>query len=108
MTSAIVGRKADCTYIAMEGGSPRSSPDHLVGLEEGHWSNRQAQGFGCLEVDDQVELGPLYREVGRLGTLQDLVHKGGRALAQFAGVRPIGQQASRLGHLAPPRHGRQV
>jgi Phosphate transporter family len=33
-----------------------SSPDHLVRLEKERWGNREAEGLGGLEVDDQFEL----------------------------------------------------
>jgi len=50
-----------------------------------------------LQIDDQLERSLLDGQVSRLDTVQDLVHKDGRALAQRAGVCPIGQQAPRLG-----------
>lgn len=32
------------------------SPAHLVRLEKERWGNREAEGLGGLEVDDQFEL----------------------------------------------------
>src|SRR5262245_1630153 len=48
-------------------------PDHLVRLEEKGRGDRETQGLGGLEVDDQLELrGLLHGEVCRLGTFEDL------------------------------------
>ena len=32
------------------------SPDHLGGLEEEQWGDRDPEGLGGLEVDDEIEL----------------------------------------------------
>ena len=54
--------------------------DHFIGLEEEGWRDGQAEGLRGLEVDDQLERHrSLHRQVGRLGTLQDLVDEGGGA-----------------------------
>jgi hypothetical protein len=53
--------------------------DHLVRPPQQRLRDRQAQGFGGLEVDDQLELGGLLdREIGGLGALEDLVYVSGR------------------------------
>ena len=50
-----------------------SLPDHLIRLEEDHRGDGQAQFLRGLQVDDQLELhGPFHREIGWLGTLEDL------------------------------------
>jgi hypothetical protein len=59
---------------------PAGLADHLVGLEEEGWGNRQAQRLGGLEVDDELERrGLLERQVGEVGAIQDLVYSRGRA-----------------------------
>jgi len=46
--------------------------DHLVGDCEHAWWNRQAEGLGRLEVDDQLKFGRLYdRQVGWLLALEN-------------------------------------
>ena len=53
--------------------STTRSSDHLVGLEEECWGNRQAESLGGLEVDDQLELERLlHGQVGRLDAFEDL------------------------------------
>jgi len=48
-----------------------SLSDHLGRLEEERWGDGQAQRFGRLEVDDQLQRHRLlYRELGRLGALE--------------------------------------
>ncbi len=47
--------------------------NHLVGARQHRWRDRQAEGLGGLEVDDQLELrGMLDGQVGGFGALQDL------------------------------------
>src|SRR5262249_61956003 len=56
----------------------RGSADDLVGLEEQRRGDRQAEGTGGLEVDDQLELrGLLDRQVSRLGPFEDFIHVSG-------------------------------
>src|SRR5262245_56223897 len=64
--------------------------------------DREAEGFGGLEVDDQLELGGLLDgEVGRLGALEDLVGVDGGTPKQITEVRAITHQPTRL-HMIPP------
>jgi hypothetical protein len=52
---------------------PCGSADHLGRLEEERRGDGEAQFFGGLEVEDQLELGGLlHGQVSGLGTLQDL------------------------------------
>src|SRR5438128_7931587 len=54
------------------------SSNHLIGLEEEHGRNREAESLSGLEVDHELELGGLlHGQVPRLGPLQNLVHIGG-------------------------------
>jgi hypothetical protein len=69
-----------------------ASPDHLVGLKEQRRRNGEAQGLGGREIDDQLEgHGLLHGEVGRFGTLQNLVHIDGGAPERIGKSRPVGQ-----------------
>ena len=57
-----------------------SRPDHLIGAQQDRRRDRQAEGLGGLEVDDQLELrGLLDRKLAGLGAPEDLVHKSPRA-----------------------------
>jgi hypothetical protein len=48
--------------------------DHLIRPLQERRRDRQAEGLGGLQIDDQLELGWLFnRKVGRLGPLEDLV-----------------------------------
>src|SRR5215470_17340006 len=54
--------------------------DHPISPGEQRWRNRQSERLGGLEVDNQLERGGLLDgEIGRLGTLEDLVHVGSGA-----------------------------
>src|SRR5215211_6858674 len=88
-----MGRKADRVLIAVEGVSRRGSLDHLVRLEEKARRNREAEGLGSLEVDDQLELHRLlHGEVPRVSPLQDLVHIGsGTSVIRWT-AQPIEQE----------------
>src|SRR6266446_2416522 len=49
-------------------------PDHLICQDEERRGERDPEGLGGLEVEDQLELrGLLHREVRRFGTLEDFV-----------------------------------
>ena len=51
--------------------------------------NRKADLFRCLHVDYKLKLRRLLnRQVGRLGTLEDLVHVAGGAPIQIGSVAP--------------------
>jgi hypothetical protein len=72
-----VGNEADRMLTWMT----TSLPEHLVCLEEDGGGNGEAERLGGLQVDDEVDLCRLLdRQVGGLGTLQDLVHVGGDLL----------------------------
>src|SRR5207244_3091731 len=73
---------------------PFSWMDHLVRPLHQRRRDRQPEGLGGLEVDDQVELGRLlHGQVGGLGALEDLVHVGRGASEQISNVRSIGHKA---------------
>src|SRR6476659_7346975 len=63
---------------------PSTSFDHLVGAGEQRWRHVDAEGFGCLEVDYQLELGRrLHRQVAWLLALENAVHIAGGAPVRF-------------------------
>src|SRR4029453_460300 len=50
--------------------------NHLVRLDQERRGEHDPEGLGGLEIEDELELhGLLYWQVGRLRTLEDLVHK---------------------------------
>ena len=52
--------------------------DHLIRPLQERRRDREAEGLGGLEVDDQLELcGLLDGQVGRFGAVEDSVHIGG-------------------------------
>src|SRR5215471_13500913 len=73
-----------------------SSLDDLIG--DGHQGRRylEAQRFGRLEIDHQLELRRLqYRQIGRLGALQDLRRIYAGLTVLISEVRPVAHQAAR-------------
>jgi hypothetical protein len=67
---------AGCRGCAERGHSP--SLDQLVGLREQQWRHGEAERFGGLKVDDQLEFGRLlHRQIGRFGALEDAIDIGG-------------------------------
>jgi hypothetical protein len=47
--------------------------DHLVCAHHGGCWNCDAERIGCLEINDQLELGGLFdRKVGRIGSVENL------------------------------------
>src|SRR5262245_50896255 len=52
--------------------------DHLTGLQHHRLRHREAERFGGLGVEHELELRRLLdRQLGGLGTLEDLVHVAG-------------------------------
>src|SRR5215467_4716356 len=69
--------------------------DHFIRPRQQRLRDRQAKGFGGLEVDDQLELGGLLdRQVAGLGALEDLVDIDGGASGLLEEVRYIRHQAT--------------
>src|SRR3989442_437360 len=67
--------------------------------------NRQAEGLGGLEVDDQIELRGLFdRKIGGLGTFEDFVQidRGGPHIARE--IWAIGHERSSRGKLPDARY----
>jgi len=69
--------------------------DHLVGPQPQRWRDREAEGFGGLEVDHELELRRLLDgEVGGLHTFQDPVHEEGRPAPEIRKVHTKRQQTA--------------
>ena len=90
-------------------------PDHLGRLEEERRRKRQPKSLSGAEVEDELEVyGPLHREVGRFGALQNLVHMASGAPKQVRQARAIRQDPAGLDvlpHIEPrrqPAMGRQL
>src|SRR3979409_1016370 len=83
--------------------------DNLVRpAQQGVW-DREAEGLGRLEVDDQLELRWLLDgKVAGLGAFENLVHVGSGAPKQISKVRSIGHQAPGIHTLSPWVHCRQA
>ena len=71
--------------------------DHFICPRQHRRRDRQAEGFGGLQIDHEFELRRLlHRQVGRLGALQDLVHVDRRAAIVLHHVGAVTQQATGL------------
>ena len=63
--------------------------DHLIGPLEQRRRDREAEGIGCLEIDDQLELRRLLDgQVGGLDVFQDLVQVGAARRKESARFGP--------------------
>ena len=73
---------------------------HSVGLIEDRLRDRQAEGFGGLQVDDQLKFRwLLYGQIAGLGPLQNSVYIGSRPSGKLGeeDVPTIGHEAALLG-----------
>ena len=71
--------------------------DHLVGTGEQRWRHGYAEGLGCLEVDDQLELCRLfYRQIGRFRPFQDFIHETGSAMKLVSPIHAICYKAAMI------------
>src|SRR5439155_4418206 len=79
----------------------RGSFDDLVGAGEDRRRDRQAERRGSLEIDDQLECGwLLHRQIGWLGTLEDLPDVNADLTPCAGEARSIADQAARCGEIA--------
>src|SRR6516225_8851372 len=86
-----------------------TSLDHLVGAGEQDRRQVETQRSCCLEVDHELELGPLLdRQIGWFCTLEDFVDVGGGSIPDVFETSRIGEQATRLGHLPESADQRQT
>ena len=66
---------------------------HLIGSQEQRLWNRQPEGLGGLEVDDQLELRwPFHGQIGWFGTLEDSVHVLGRSPVKIVAIGTVGHE----------------
>ena len=81
--------------------------DHLVGTLENRWRNRNANAFGCFQIDRQLEPRRLLeRHVGRLCAFEDSGHKAGSAAKAVRPIRAVGDEPARSGVVRTSINGR--
>src|SRR5262249_49906797 len=77
------------------GARGKRSFDHLVGASEDRGRDRQAECLGGLEIDDQLECGPLLDwQIRGMGTFENLAGVNARLASGASEARPIGNQAA--------------
>src|SRR3954447_14382345 len=70
-----------------------ASLDNFVGGGQQQWRNGEAEGFGGLQIDDQLETrGLLDRQIAGLCAFEDLVDIADRAAKMIGKIRSIRQQ----------------
>src|SRR6202045_4695683 len=80
--------------------SASDSLDHLIRPLQERRRDRQAEGPGGLEVDDQLKLlGLLDREVGGLGAFEDLIDVDGGTLIHVREIWAIRHEPAGLDNL---------
>src|SRR6202158_3010316 len=78
-------------------GHASRSLDHLIRPLEERLGDRQAEGLGGLEVDDQLELRWLLDgQVGGFRALEDLVHVHGRTAEQVEVIGTVADEGPGL------------
>src|SRR5262249_12930785 len=82
--------------------------DHLICQEEQRWGYCDPERLGGLHVDDELELHRLlHRQVGGLGSLQNLIDVCSGAQGYITLALPIGHEQATLGKLSRPLNSRQ-
>ena len=75
--------------------------DHLVGNGKDARRNGEAEGFGGLEIDDELEPGRLHdRQVGRLFTFEDAAGIGADLTKDVRKVGAVAHQPADFGKFA--------
>jgi hypothetical protein len=75
-----------------------ASFDHLVGAREQGIGHGYAKRLGSVEINDEFVLGRrLHGQFGGLLALEDAIDVPGRAAALVDEIRPVGNQAARIG-----------
>jgi hypothetical protein len=81
----------------------------IVGPQEERWRNRHPDSVRGLQVHDQLEFGGLLdRQIGRLGTAQNLVNEADEMPVTEQISRPIAQQPPFLHGFGPLVYRRQA
>src|SRR5215472_7268930 len=71
------------------------SLDHFVGTGKQRLGNREAEGLGGREVDDEIELRrPFYRQIARLRALENLIDIACRAPVHIRDADAVGHEAA--------------
>src|ERR1700681_2883600 len=84
------------------------SLDDLIRPLQERRRDRQAEGLGGLEVDDQLELrGLLNGQVAGVGALEDLISIDGEPSVRVTLTRAVAHQSTSVGILAPAEYRRQ-
>ena len=77
--------------------------DHLICPKQYVGRNREADLLRCFEIYDEFKLrGLLDRQIGRLGTFEDLAYVGRRAPIQIRQLGRVRHQTA-IFHVFPPR-----
>src|SRR5262245_47314567 len=88
---------------------PNSLFDHLIGADQHRCGKLDAEPLGGLEVDDEFEFdGPLDREIGWRGALQDLIHESRRARIEVRKIHSVVHQRAGFRLRLEPDHRQAV
>ena len=75
--------------------------NYFVGEREQFIGDRQAERLRGFDIDDKLELGRLFnRQIGRVCPSRYPINVFGHSSEDGESVRPIGQQAARIGKFA--------
>src|SRR5262249_57652178 len=69
--------------------------DHLVSAEQDRLRHIEAERFGGLAIEDELEFRyPLNRKIGRFGAFENLVHKEGGATKDCNNICSVAQNST--------------
>src|SRR5438128_2574601 len=107
-TAVLLRRAVSGRRPARRGTSDARSLDDLIRPQQQRLRNREAEGFGGLQINDELEFRWLLdRDFVRLRPAQNLVDKVSGAAPQVRKGGPIGRQASLFGVLPVVTNGRK-
>src|SRR5262245_65386692 len=82
--------------------------DHLVRAIKHGERDLQAERFGCLHIDHELEFGGLFhRQVGRLYAFENSIDVGSGPTKQIISVRAVGHERACFGPTSLIVHGWQ-